>query len=75
MITPVLESIYILRALNMGTCNQQGDLFYSAGLHDILEWTGLKFGKSQRVVENREKWKKMVAKSSVVPQRPSWVRD
>ena len=27
-----LEPIYILRALNMGTCIQQGDLFYSAGL-------------------------------------------
>ena len=29
------------------------------------------FGKSQRAVENREKWRKLVAKSSVVPQRPS----
>ena len=32
------------------------------------EWTGLEFGKSQRAVENREKWRKLVAKSSVVPQ-------
>ena len=29
----VLEPIYIPRALNTGTCIQQGDLFYSAGLH------------------------------------------
>ena len=29
----------------------------------------------QRAVENREKWKKLVAKSSVVPQRPSRWRD
>ena len=29
----VFEPIYILRALNMGTCIQQGDLFYSVGLH------------------------------------------
>ena len=36
---------------------------------------GLEFGKSQRAVENREKWRKLVAKSSVVPQRPSWSRD
>ena len=28
----VLEPIYIPRALNTGTCIQQGDLFYSAGL-------------------------------------------
>ncbi|WP_293649457.1 hypothetical protein [Thiolapillus sp.] len=35
------------------------------------EWTGLEFGKSQWAVENREKWRKVVAKSSVVPQRPS----
>ena len=33
---------------------------------NIKEWTGLKFAKSQRAVENREKWRKMVA-SSVVP--------
>ena len=36
-------------------------------LEDIREWTGLEFGKSQRAVENREKWRKLVAKSSVVP--------
>ena len=42
---------------------------------DIREWTGLEFAKSQRAVENRAKWRKLVAKSSVVPQRPSWLRD
>ena len=41
----------------------------------IREWTGLEFAKSQRAVESREKWKKLVAKSSVVPQRPSGLRD
>ena len=35
---------------------------------DIREWTGLEFVKSQRAVENRGKWRKLVAKSSVVPQ-------
>ena len=39
------------------------------------EWTGLEFGRSQRAVENREKWRKLVAKSAVVPQRPSRLRD
>ena len=42
---------------------------------NIGEWPGLEFGKSQRAVENREKWRKLVAKSSVVPQRPSRLRD
>ena len=42
---------------------------------NIREWTGLEFGKSQRAVENREKWRKLVAKLSVVPQRPSRLRD
>ncbi|WP_294032141.1 hypothetical protein, partial [Thiolapillus sp.] len=37
---------------------------------NIGEWTGLEFGKSQRAVENREKWRKLVANSYVVPQRP-----
>ena len=34
---------------------------------DIREWTGLEFARSQRAVENREKWRKLVAKLSVVP--------
>ena len=42
---------------------------------NIREWTGVEFAKSQRAVENREKWRKLVAKSSVVPQRPSRLRD
>ena len=37
---------------------------------NIREWTGLEFAKSQRAVENREKWRKLVAKSSVVPLQP-----
>ena len=39
------------------------------------EWAGLEFTESQRAVENRERWKKLVAKSYVVPQRPSRLRD
>ena len=42
---------------------------------NISEWTGLEFGRSQRAVENREKWRKLVAKSSVVSQGPSRLRD
>ena len=42
---------------------------------NIREWTGLEFGRSQGAVENREKWRKLIAKSSVVPQRPSQLRD
>ena len=29
---------------------------------NIREWTGLEFTKSQRAVENREKWRKLVVK-------------
>ena len=42
---------------------------------NFREWTGLEFGRSQRTVENREKWRKLVVKSSVVPHRPSRLRD
>ena len=42
---------------------------------NIKESTGLEFAKSQRAVENREKCRKLVVKSSVVPQRPSRLRD
>ena len=36
---------------------------------NIREWTGLEFAKS-RAVEKRQKWRKLVAKSSVVPNDP-----
>ena len=42
---------------------------------NIRECTGLEFGKSQKAVEKREKERKLVAKSYVVPQRPSLLRD
>ena len=42
---------------------------------NIREWIGLEFGKSQRAVENRRKWRKLIANSSVLPQRPSRLRD
>ena len=42
---------------------------------NIREWTGVESTKSQRAVENREKWRKLVVKSSVVLQRPSGLRD
>ena len=42
---------------------------------DIREWTDLEFAKSQRAVENRGKWRKLVARSSVVPKRPARLRD
>ena len=37
---------------------------------NIREWTGPEFAKFQRAVENREKWRKLVVKSSVVSKRP-----
>ena len=42
---------------------------------NIRVWTGLEFDRSQRDVENMGKWRKLVAKSSVVPQRPSRLRE
>ena len=42
---------------------------------NIREWTRLEFAKSHKTVENREKWRKLIVKSSVVPQRPSRLRD
>ena len=42
---------------------------------NIREWTVLEFSKCQRTVENSKKWRKLVAKLSVVPQRPLRSRD
>ena len=36
--------------------------------NSIREWTDQEFAKSQRAVENRENWRKLVVNSSVVPQ-------
>ena len=32
------------------------------------KWTGLEFSKSQRAVENKGKWRKLVVKPFVVPK-------
>ena len=40
---------------------------------NIKEWTGMDFASSTRTAENRTRWKGIVAKSSVVPRRPSKV--
>ena len=37
---------------------------------NFREWTGLKFGRSQRAVENREKWRKLVVKYLWCPNDP-----
>ena len=42
---------------------------------NIREWTGLDIVMSQRAIENREKWRKLVVTSSVVPPRPPRLRD
>ena len=42
---------------------------------NMREWVGLKFAKSQRAVENREKWRIQVVKRSAIPQRPWRLRD
>ena len=45
------------------------------GEDNIKEWTGLEFVKSLRAVEKREKWRKLVVKSSMVFQLPARLRD
>ena len=35
---------------------------------NIKEWKGLEFAKFKRAVENREKWRRLVVKSSVALQ-------
>ena len=42
------------------------------GKTNYRKWTGLEFVKSQRAVKNR---RKLVAKSPVVPQRPSKIKN
>ena len=74
----VFRSSGLAKTILQGTVKggrRQGGQRRRGGRDNIREWTGLEFGKSKRAVENREKWRKLVAKSSVVPQRPSRLRD
>jgi len=36
---------------------------------NIREWTGMNFAESQRAAEDRDRWRKVVVESSVVPQQ------
>ena len=40
---------------------------------NIKEWTGIDFASSTKAAENRSRWKRIVANSSVVRRRPSKV--
>ena len=42
---------------------------------NISEWTRMEFAKFPRAVEDREKWRRLVVKSAVVPQRSSRLTD
>ena len=56
-ITHILEPIYIPRALSTGTCIQQGDVFYSAGLHRNWCSPQLNTGKTRkRFGKNAGEW-------------------
>ena len=40
---------------------------------NIGEWTGLDLAKSQRAVEDRDGWRRLVASTSCAPQRHLWM--
>ena len=42
---------------------------------NIKEWTGLEWNIILRKAENREEWRKLVVKSTVVPLRSARLRD
>ena len=42
---------------------------------NVMERTGLKLDEALRKTENREEWRKVVAQSSLVPQRSTRLRD
>ena len=42
---------------------------------NITEWTGLKLGEAKTNADNREGWRKVIIRSTLVPQRLSRLRD
>ena len=74
---------HVSRSLDLAKTVMQGTM--KGGRRQGRQWkrwednlrgrTGLEFAKSQMAVENWEKWRKLGAKSFVVPQRPSRLRN
>ena len=50
------------------------DAFITVLANSIKEWTGLECNILLRKAENREEWRKLVVKSTVVPQRSARLR-
>ena len=74
---PVFRSLGLAKSILQGTVKErrrQGGQKKRCG-ENTREWTGLESAKSQRVEDNREKWRKPIVKSSVVLQRPSRLSD
>ena len=68
------KPIYILQALNMGTCIQQADLFYSAGLHRNHELATANTGEIGRGFgKNAGEWTRRVeiSKEEIPGSKPS----
>ena len=42
---------------------------------NISEWKGLRLGEALRKAEDREEWRKVVARSTLMPQRSFRLRD
>ena len=42
---------------------------------NIKDWTGMNFASPTRTTENRTRWKRIVVKSSVVPEHPKRLWD
>ena len=57
-------------ALKVARHNERGKKIRQTEKEVVKQWTSLEFAEPQRAMENREKWRKLVVKSSVVPQRP-----
>ena len=64
----VMSPIHQVWPKHLAGHNERGKRKRQRWEDNIREWTGLEFIKSQRAVENREKWRKLVVKSSVMPQ-------
>ena len=55
---------------------KEGDDEADRGNDDnIKEWTGLEWNIILQKAENREEWRELIVKSTVVPQRSARLRD
>ena len=68
MVWPYLKAFYFSKDDHAGHSSRKNKK--KRWEDNIVEWKGVDFANSTRAAEDRTRWKGIVVKSSMMPQRP-----